>query len=137
MTSWLRPSKRSARVTLPLVASNSYRFSTFSQGSARRWRLNSSRRRVTSFSLRRTSLRAASHSACETMVGCATASVLLAMMILLGRVWRGKLGVLHAQFLDCDCRESAGGGDAAGNQHCSRYTQWKHTNLLTFNNSPL
>jgi hypothetical protein len=85
---------------LPLVESNSYRFSTFSHGRARRWRLNASRCRLNSFSLLRNSLRAASHSACETTFAGITSIVLLAMVILLGWGWRWMIvdGVLHAEF---------------------------------------
>src|SRR5579864_3973760 len=64
--SWLRPSNRSARVSFPCAPSNTYCFSTFSQGSSRRCRLSSSRNLVNSFSLRRNSLRAATHSAGDT-----------------------------------------------------------------------
>jgi hypothetical protein len=40
-------------------------------------------------------------------------------------------GVLHAEFLDCDCRKSACGGGAAGNQHCSCQAHWTHGLILT------
>src|SRR3979490_692873 len=43
--SWLRPPKRCARVSLPFSPSNTYSFLTHSQGSSRRSRLSSSRRR--------------------------------------------------------------------------------------------
>src|SRR5882672_11208024 len=89
-------------------------FETFSHGSSRRFLLNSSRSRVNSFSLVR------NHSTCETTFGRSTSIVLLAMAILLGWRWSGFIvyGVLPAEFLDCDCRQSARRDDATGNQHC-------------------
>src|ERR1700677_2111428 len=126
--SWLRPSKRSASVALPAVESNSYRFSTFSQGRARRCLLISSRRWVNSFSLRRNSVRPASHSACETTFGRTTSSVALAMVILLGWGWSGMIvyGGLQAEF-DGDGCESA----AACDERCGCYAHWTHGLFLT------
>src|SRR5260370_24337638 len=64
---------------------------------------------------------------------CLTSIVLLAMKILLGGGWSGVIfySVLRAELLDCDCREAAGGGDAAGDQHCGGYAHWTHGIFLT------
>jgi hypothetical protein len=59
---WLRPSKRSARVSLQSGPSNTYSFSTLTHGSARRPELSASCARVRSFSLASNFFRAASHS---------------------------------------------------------------------------
>jgi hypothetical protein len=40
-------------------------------------------------------------------------------------------GVLQAESLDCDCREPARRGDAAGNQGCGSETDWTHGLLPT------
>src|SRR5579883_212100 len=64
--SWLRPANRSASVSGPFGPSKTYFFSTRSQGSSRRWRLSSSRRRVNSFSAARCARRALRHSSRET-----------------------------------------------------------------------
>src|ERR1700676_288030 len=66
---WLRPSNRSAKVSLPPGPSNTYLFSTRSQGNSRRCRLISSRSRVNSFSLLNSSLRAATHCAGDVTFG--------------------------------------------------------------------
>src|SRR5260370_41501838 len=64
---------------------------------------------------------------------CPTSIVLLAMKILLGGGWSGVIfySVLRAELPDCDCREAAGGGDAAGDQHCGGYAHWTHGIFLT------
>ena len=49
--SWLRPSNRSASVSLPSGPSKTYSLSTLTQGSSRRSALSWSRSRVSSFSL--------------------------------------------------------------------------------------
>ena len=64
--SWLRPANRSASVSSPSGPSKRYVFSTFSHGSARRRRLNSSRSRVNAFSLSSSALRADTHSSWVT-----------------------------------------------------------------------
>src|SRR5262249_44407857 len=69
MKSWLRPSNRSASVNLPCGPSKTYCFSILTQGSVRRAAANSSRSRVSSFSLAKSALRASSHSARETIFG--------------------------------------------------------------------
>src|ERR1700677_3618057 len=81
MINWLRPAKRSARVSLPLGPSNRYCFSTFSQGSSRRCRLRSSRSLVNSFSLRSNSLRRAIHCCGET-TSCRLISVLVVRVVM-------------------------------------------------------
>src|ERR1017187_1238172 len=92
--SWLRFSNSSARVTFPFGPSKTYCFSTFSQGSARRCRLRSSRNRVNSFSLARCSLRAISHSLRDTTFGRFTSEVLVDIMNLLGFGWFGETDCL-------------------------------------------
>src|SRR5713101_6844493 len=64
--SWLLRSKRSASVSLPFGPSKTYCFSTLSQGSSRRCRLNSSRCLLNSFSFWSSSFRLAIHSFGET-----------------------------------------------------------------------
>src|ERR1700692_4302682 len=66
---WLRPSNRSANVSFPPDPSNTYLFSTRSQGNSRRSRLISSRSRVNSFSLFSSALRAATHCAGDVTFG--------------------------------------------------------------------
>src|SRR5437899_4224431 len=73
--SWLLPPKRSASVSLPRGPSNTYVFTTFSQGSSRRCLLSSSRSRVNSFSFFKNSMRAASHAAGGTTFGFSIALV--------------------------------------------------------------
>src|ERR1700719_397860 len=68
---WLRPSNRSAKVSLPPGPSNTYLFSTRSQGNSRRCRLSSSRSRVNSFSFVNNCFRAASHCAFDVTFGFA------------------------------------------------------------------
>src|SRR6202163_4465861 len=64
--SWLRPQKRSARVSLPLGPSKAYSFSTLTQGRLRRSRFNWSRKRLNFFSLASKLLRAVSHLSRDT-----------------------------------------------------------------------
>src|ERR1700730_4676318 len=66
---WLRSSNRSAKVSFPPGPSNTYLFSTRSQGNSRRCRLISSRSRVNSFSLVSSALRAATHCAGDVTFG--------------------------------------------------------------------
>src|ERR1035438_5615416 len=130
--SWLRPSKRPASVSLPLGPSKTYCFSTFSQGSSRRCRLSSSRNRVNSFSFVRYSLRAASHSACETIFGCASSVMLLAMVILLGWGDCGEVvrGVAGCDLLEYECGHAAGGDSSCGDPRRGCQTHWTHRGLL-------
>src|SRR5439155_6396985 len=72
--SWLRPLNKSASVSLPFGPSNTYCFSTLTQGRSRRSLLNRSRSRVNSFSLASNSLRAESHSSRDTIRCCIIAS---------------------------------------------------------------
>ena len=67
--SWLRPSNRSASVSLPFGPSKTYGFSIFTQGSARRSRASSSRCRVSAFSFASSASRAFVHSSCDTILG--------------------------------------------------------------------
>src|SRR5207245_10706180 len=69
MINCLRPSNRSSRLTLPLGPSNSYFFSTATQGIRRRSAASASRERVKAFSFTRSCWRAASHSCCDTIGG--------------------------------------------------------------------
>src|SRR5215470_5196495 len=64
--SWLLPSKRSDRLSFPFGPSNTYSFSTFSQGSARRCVARASRLRVNAFSLVRNAFLTLIHFSCET-----------------------------------------------------------------------
>src|ERR1700686_142454 len=75
---WLLPSNRSDRVLFPPGASKVYSFSTRTHGSSRRSALSASFWRVNSFSFFKSSLRAVSHSACDTTLGC---SICLLLMI--------------------------------------------------------
>src|ERR1700733_5378431 len=68
-TSWLLPANRSAILSFPLGPSKVYSFAPRVHGSSRRCRLSSSRMCVSSFSLRKSSFRAASHSASDTTFG--------------------------------------------------------------------
>src|SRR4029450_9139223 len=74
--SWRRPSKRSSRLALPSAASNSYSFSTASQGIRRRSAASASRARVNSFSLTSSSARAAADSSGDTIGGVFIADLL-------------------------------------------------------------
>jgi hypothetical protein len=67
--SWRRSSKRSSSVAGPSDPSNTYSLSICTIGRLRRSMLSASRRRVSSFSLARRSLRAASHSSRLTICG--------------------------------------------------------------------
>src|SRR6202051_1360966 len=66
---WLRPSNRSAKVSLPPGPSNTYLFSPRSHGNSRRCRLISSRGAVNSFSFANNCLRAATHCAGDVTFG--------------------------------------------------------------------
>src|SRR4029077_18400416 len=66
ITSWPRPSKTSSSVLRLPGPSKTYSLSTSSQGRSRRAWLSSSRSFVNFFSSTRCSLRASSHSVCET-----------------------------------------------------------------------
>src|SRR6266702_1062396 len=116
--SWRRPSNRSSRLALPLGPSNSYCFSTASHGIRRRSAANASRSRVSLFSLASRFVRAASHSSRDTICGFSIMLVDILISPLSGVL---VYGVLHAEFPECDCRKSAGGGGASGNQHCGGY----------------
>src|ERR1700758_5074920 len=83
MMSWFFPPNRSARLSFPLGPSNRYFLSTFSQGISRRSRLSSSRKRVNSFSLAKSFLRAASHSAEGTTFALAFSIVAVVITSLL------------------------------------------------------
>src|SRR5208283_4352473 len=76
-----RPPNRSASVTLPCGPSNTYSFSTFSQGNSRRCRLSSSRNFVNYFSFRRNSFRLAIHSLGDT-TSCPRTPVLVASVVI-------------------------------------------------------
>src|SRR5580692_7819309 len=67
--SWRRPSNRPSRLTRPAGPSNQYSLSTASQGILLRSAASASRARVSSFSLTRSSSRAARHSSGETISG--------------------------------------------------------------------
>src|SRR6516164_1462482 len=69
MINCLRPSNRSSRLILPRGPSNSYFFSTATQGIRRRSAASASRERVKAFSLTRSWWRTASHSRCDTIGG--------------------------------------------------------------------
>src|SRR5689334_639005 len=73
--SWLLPSKRSASVFLSLGESNTYSFSTLTQGSWWRSAAIASRSHVSCFSLTSSFLRAASHSSRDTTFGLSTVRV--------------------------------------------------------------
>src|SRR6185436_8058350 len=64
--SWLFPQNKSPSVTLPVGASKTYSFSTFTHGSLRRSWFIASRNFENFFSFVRSFLRAAIHSFCET-----------------------------------------------------------------------
>src|ERR1700677_5120761 len=93
---------------------------------------------VNSLSFLRNSLRAASHSACET-TGCSSCATVLAMMILLGCCdcgW-GDGGTIAGGFPGCDslqqerahaARRNYGRGNPCGG--CQ--TDWAHGELLLF-----
>src|ERR1700730_8043792 len=99
MINWLRPSKRSASVFFPPGVSKEYGFSIFTHGSSRRFALNASLARVSSFSCVSNSLRAASHSAFDTTRGW---SVLLdsnpALLVAIAVSFDGYRTFLRANF---------------------------------------
>src|ERR1700674_986262 len=98
---WLLPSKRSARVSFPLGPSNTYCFSTFSHGSSRRCRLNSSRNLVNSFSFLSNSFRDSIHSFGETtscpripaLVTCVAIAFSCSVFVSVLRFWLQTAGL--------------------------------------------
>src|ERR1700674_1113205 len=77
---WLLPPKRSASVSLPFGPSKTYDFATFSHGSSWRCRVSWSRSRENSFSFFNSSLRASTHSDCDTTFGPSLLLVAVAMI---------------------------------------------------------
>src|SRR5215469_13399591 len=76
MISWLRPSNRSSRLTLPVGPSNSYAFSTAIHGIRRRSAASASRARVRAFSFSSICSRADSHASRATIGGVRMAGCL-------------------------------------------------------------
>src|ERR1700723_2111017 len=101
--------KRSASVTLPDGESKTYFFSTFSQGSSRRWLASSSRRRVSCFSFARNSFRAVSHSEWETTLGVAFATGAVAISLLLLFRSDDQSSIVEFQEFECEGADGAGG----------------------------
>src|SRR5580692_4651907 len=127
--SWLRPSNRSARVRRPSGPSKTYLVSTFTQGSARRSRLISSRWRVSCFSLINNSLRAASHSARGTAFGRSIRFVFMTDCLPLGMLRfcsRGDPGDTSDQ----ECTDGSGRGYTRTDQDCGFDTCGAHHLLL-------
>src|SRR5467141_1131845 len=134
MISWLFPPKRSPSDSFPPGPSKTYFFSTFSQGSSRRSRLNWSRSRVNSFSFIKSSLRAASHSACDTILGRSTLLFIAAfasMVLSFGYIFRVSYfrAGLDAKFFPHERGQSARRDQASGHQHCAADAKWTHTFL--------
>src|SRR5579862_9464101 len=121
MKSWLRPPERSANVTVPFGPSNTYSFSTRSRGNSRRSRLSSSRWCVNSFSFFKNSLRAATHSSCDTTFVCFGSVFALAMFILLciHFLWRFLRRMLCPPLLHHQRGHAPAGNRAPENhRHC-------------------
>src|ERR1700676_28342 len=116
---WLLPSNRSDRVLLSAGAPEVYSFSTRTHGSSRRSALSASFWRVNSFSFFKSSLRAVSHSACDTTLGCSICLLLMIRSPFLCVLSTRSRDMLHAKLVDDDHCQSAGRGCAADHECCA------------------
>src|SRR3984893_3592934 len=117
--SWLLASNRFARVFFPLGASKVDSFSTRTHGSSRRAALTASFWRVSSFSYFSSSLRAVSHSACDTTLGCSICLLLMIRSPFLCVLSTRSRDMLRAKLVDSDHRQSAGRGCAGDHERCA------------------